>query len=82
MCERAHTKHGLAAGSIAWPYTAAVAQPRKPRRATVHDVAAAAGISRGTVSRVLNGGYVSAEARAAIEAAIAEVGYVPNTATW
>jgi DNA-binding LacI/PurR family transcriptional regulator len=46
----------------------------------VHDVAAAAGISRGTVSRVLNGGYVSAAARAAIEAAIAQVGYVPNTA--
>ncbi|MFI5933086.1 LacI family DNA-binding transcriptional regulator [Actinoplanes sp. NPDC051494] len=53
---------------------------RKLRRATVHDVAAAAGVSRGTVSRVLNGGYVSAEARTAIEAAIAEVGYVPNTA--
>jgi DNA-binding LacI/PurR family transcriptional regulator len=46
----------------------------------VHDVAAAAGVSRGTVGRVLNGGYVSASARAAIEAAIAEVGYVPNTA--
>jgi DNA-binding LacI/PurR family transcriptional regulator len=57
-----------------------VAQPQRPRRATVHDVAAAAGLSRGTVSRVLNGGYVSAEARAAIDAAIAEVGYVPNTA--
>ncbi|GAA2703854.1 MULTISPECIES: LacI family DNA-binding transcriptional regulator [Actinoplanes] len=53
-------------------------QPRK--RATVHDIAAAAGVSRGTVSRVLNGGYVSTEARAAIEAAITEVGYVPNTA--
>lgn len=50
------------------------------RRATVHDVAAVAGVSRGTVSRVLNGGYVSSAARAAIEAAIAEVGYVPNTA--
>ncbi|GAA4732766.1 LacI family DNA-binding transcriptional regulator [Phytohabitans rumicis] len=50
------------------------------KRATVHDVAAAAGVSRGTVSRVLNGGYVSATARAAIEAAIAQVGYVPNTA--
>ncbi len=62
------------------PYTAVVAPPSKPRRATVHDVAAAAGISRGTVSRVLNGGYVSAAARTAIEAAIAEVGYVPNTA--
>ncbi|MFI7602348.1 LacI family DNA-binding transcriptional regulator [Actinoplanes sp. NPDC049681] len=50
------------------------------RRATVHDVAAAAGVSRGTVSRVINGGYVSPQARAAIEAAIAQVGYVPNTA--
>lgn len=57
-----------------------MASPSKPRRATVHDVAAAAGISRGTVSRVLNGGYVSVEARAAILAAIAEVGYAPNTA--
>jgi DNA-binding LacI/PurR family transcriptional regulator len=46
----------------------------------VHDIAAAAGVSRGTVSRVLNGGYVSASARAAIERAITEVGYVPNTA--
>ncbi|WP_242625100.1 LacI family DNA-binding transcriptional regulator [Krasilnikovia cinnamomea] len=46
----------------------------------MHDVAAAAGVSRGTVSRVINGGYVSPRARAAIEAAIAEVGYVPNTA--
>lgn len=55
-------------------------QPQPPKRATVHDVAAAAGVSRGTVSRVLNGGYVSAEARTAIETAIASVGYVPNTA--
>jgi DNA-binding LacI/PurR family transcriptional regulator len=54
--------------------------PHSRKRATVHDIAAAAGVSRGTVSRVLNGGYVSAEARAAIEAAILEVGYVPNTA--
>ncbi|AEV87610.1 LacI family transcriptional regulator [Actinoplanes sp. SE50] len=54
--------------------------PPPLKRATVHDIAAAAGVSRGTVSRVLNGGYVSAEARAAIEAAITEVGYVPNTA--
>ena len=46
----------------------------------MHDVAAAAGVSRGTVSRVLNGGYVSSEARDAIEAAISKVGYVPNTA--
>jgi DNA-binding LacI/PurR family transcriptional regulator len=80
VCERAHTKHGGEGRSRGPSYTDRVAPPSKPRRATVHDVAAAAGISRGTVSRVLNGGYVSAEARAAIEAAIAEVGYVPNTA--
>lgn len=40
-----------------------------------------AGVSRGTISRYVNGDpYVSASAREAIEAAIAEVGYVPNTA--
>jgi DNA-binding LacI/PurR family transcriptional regulator len=49
------------------------------KRPTIHDVAAAAGISRGTVSRVLNGDrYVSPAARAAIERAIAETGYVVN----
>jgi len=57
-----------------------VAAPKTHRRATVHDIAAAAGVSRGTVNRVLNGGYVSADARSAVEAAIAQVGYVPNTA--
>jgi DNA-binding LacI/PurR family transcriptional regulator len=52
-----------------------------PRRATIHDVAAVAGISRGTVSRVLNGErYVSEQARVAVEAAVAEVGYVRNAA--
>lgn len=50
------------------------------RRSTVHDVARVAGVSRGTVSRVINGGYVSDSARTAIEDAIREVGYVPNTA--
>ncbi|WP_435748280.1 LacI family DNA-binding transcriptional regulator [Microbacterium sp. PMB16] len=50
------------------------------RRSTVHDVARVAGVSRGTVSRVLNGGYVSSSSRSAIEDAIREVGYVPNTA--
>lgn len=55
--------------------------PPVPKRATVHDVARVAGVSRGTVSRLLNGRmYVSKEAREAIEAAIREVGYVPNTA--
>lgn len=51
------------------------------RRATVKDVALEAGVSRGTVSRVLNGQpYVSDEARAAIDAAIEKVGFVPNRA--
>jgi DNA-binding LacI/PurR family transcriptional regulator len=44
-------------------------------------VAAAAGVSRATVSRVVNGGSrVSAEVRAAVEAAIADLGYSPNRA--
>ncbi|GAA2858145.1 LacI family DNA-binding transcriptional regulator [Streptosporangium fragile] len=49
------------------------------KRPTIHDVAAAAGVSRGTVSRVLNGDrYVSTAARVAIERAISETGYVVN----
>ena len=49
------------------------------RRPTIKDVAAAAGVSRGTVSRVLNGGHwVSPEARVAVEAAIESTGYSAN----
>lgn len=55
--------------------------PPRKKRATVHDVAMRSGVSRGTVSRFVNGeGYVSAAARRAIEEAIEAVGYVPNTA--
>lgn len=63
-------------------YTERVTTPTsRHKRATIFDVAAEAGVSRGTVSRVLNGEpYVSAAAREAIEAAIAKVGYVRNTA--
>ena len=57
------------------------AERSRPRRATIHDVAAEAGMSHGTVSRVLNAErYVSAEARSAVEKAIEKVGYVRNTA--
>jgi len=53
------------------------AQPR--RRPTIRDVAAAAGVSRGTVSRVINGGHwVSPEALAAVEEAIRTTGYSTN----
>lgn len=53
----------------------------RPRRATIFDVAAEAKVSRGTVSRVLNGEpYVSDSSRAAIEKAIEKVGYVRNMA--
>ncbi|MEU6601092.1 LacI family DNA-binding transcriptional regulator [Streptomyces flaveolus] len=51
------------------------------RRPTLNAVAARAGVGRGTVSRVINGSpKVSARSRAAVEQAIAELGYVPNRA--
>jgi LacI family transcriptional regulator len=47
---------------------------------TIRDVAKRAGVSTMTVSRVLNNsGYVSSDARQRIEAAITELGYVPNS---
>ena len=46
---------------------------------TISDVAQRAGVSAMTVSRVINNsGYSSREARARVEAAITELGYVPN----
>lgn len=48
-------------------------------RPTIEDVAAEAGVSRGTVSRVLNGGVnVSPTALAAVNKAIKQTGYVVN----
>ncbi|MFI6941846.1 LacI family DNA-binding transcriptional regulator [Streptomyces sp. NPDC050418] len=64
-----------------------IRQPRPGGRArsggrpTLEEVAARAGVGRGTVSRVINGSpRVSERTRAAVEAAVAELGYVPNTA--
>ncbi len=49
------------------------------RKPTIRDVAAAAGVSRGTVSRVLNGGHwVSPQARLAVDKAIESTGYYAN----
>lgn len=48
-------------------------------RSTIDDVAAAAGVSRGTVSRVMNGKpWVSDEARRAVEAAVKATDYRVN----
>ncbi|WP_433614360.1 LacI family DNA-binding transcriptional regulator [Dactylosporangium sp. CA-139114] len=50
-------------------------------RPTLDEVAALAGVGRGTVSRVINGSpQVSPEARAAVQKAIDALGYVPNRA--
>lgn len=48
---------------------------------TLEDVANAAGVSRATVSRVINASpRVSPEVKAAVEAAVETLGYVPNRA--
>jgi DNA-binding LacI/PurR family transcriptional regulator len=54
---------------------------RQTGRPTLEEVAARAGVGRGTVSRVINGSpRVSDRARAAVSRAVAELGYVPNRA--
>jgi DNA-binding LacI/PurR family transcriptional regulator len=53
--------------------------PVARRRPTIDDVAKEAGVSRGTVSRVLNGGHwVSPDALVAVNAAIKRTGYRVN----
>jgi DNA-binding LacI/PurR family transcriptional regulator len=61
--------------------TAPRRRARSQRPPTIIDVAEHAGVSRGTVSRVLQGGHnVSPAAREAVDAAIRKLGYVVNRA--
>ena len=48
------------------------------KRSTILDVANAAGVSTATVSRALNGGKVSPEARSAVERAVVQLNYRRN----
>lgn len=51
------------------------------RPSTLEEVARLAGVSTGTVSRVINNApHVSTKSREAVQRAIEELGYVPNTA--
>ncbi len=52
---------------------------KKPGAPTIKDVAERACVGVGTVSRVLNGGNVSARASLRVEQAIRELGYSPNS---
>ncbi|GIM28164.1 LacI family transcriptional regulator [Clostridium polyendosporum] len=45
---------------------------------TISDIAKLAGVSKSTVSRYLNAGYVSIDAKSKIEQVIQETGYEPN----
>lgn len=48
---------------------------------TLEDLAVAAGVSRSTASRAINGGQrVSATAQAAVDLAVVKLGYIPNRA--
>jgi DNA-binding LacI/PurR family transcriptional regulator len=53
--------------------------PKMARRITIKDVAARAGVSYQTVSRVINGkGEVRPQVRARVQATVAELGYRPS----
>src|ERR1043165_6030637 len=61
------------------PKSRGAARRAQRRGPTMEDVAAVAGVSRGTVSRALNGAaHVSPEALAAVRNAVRRTGYVVN----
>ncbi|REJ05189.1 LacI family transcriptional regulator [Microbacterium bovistercoris] len=56
-----------------------MSDPTARRKPTIRDIAERAGVSRSTVSRVINGGHwVSPDARVAVEKAIVDSGYTAN----
>lgn len=56
-------------------------RPGESPRPTLEDVAAAAGVSRSTASRAINGGKrVSPDAQAAVDDAVRRLGFTPNRA--
>ncbi|MDQ1295352.1 MAG: hypothetical protein QG608_3237 [Actinomycetota bacterium] len=67
------------AAPVPHPKSRGAARRAMRRGPTIDDVAQRAGVSRGTVSRVLNGApYVSAASREAVLSAMSETGYVTN----
>jgi DNA-binding LacI/PurR family transcriptional regulator len=67
--------------AAASPATARVGSRARQGAVTIRQVAAAAGVSRATASRVINGSpLASEEARRAVEAAIADLGFTPSPA--
>src|SRR3954470_11474631 len=73
--------HGAGGGGARVAIQRTSQRTRSAGRPTLDQVAARAGVGRGTVSRVVNGSpQVSASAKAAVELAIQELGYVPNRA--
>jgi DNA-binding LacI/PurR family transcriptional regulator len=69
----------MADETTAHPKSRGAARRAQRRGPTMEDVADVAGVSRGTVSRVLNGApYVSPASLAAVQAAMLQTGYVVN----
>lgn len=73
------TAPAVSDGAAPHPKSRAKARRAIRGRPTIDDVAAAAGVSRGTVSRVLNGAhYVSPAALTSVKRAMLQTGYVVN----